>query len=508
MTRRVVALSALLAAALGVGRLQAQVSLYFNAPGDTAHAVVPGAESRIQVRAKNPYYYGYYYTGYPYITFVRTTFVYDASKIQVLGVESSSLGNFSVTPGPGSLTVSATGSAYSTDQLLYTLRVKLLPGVTDGTYLWIKGDSAQVQAYYGPSFRIPVVGAIGQVCHATQAWGDVDGNGQVDSRDALITLSAAVGLPVSGEFAMGLGDVDADGLTNSRDALLMLSYAIGLDVGTSRVGNGLLDACPGLTAPGDTVVFSSGDAPAGLYTLGASSTTRVKVNGGPPDAAVARLAADGKTVVYECPTLSHLQICKVNTDGTGYAQLTSDSSGVNNLGPDWSPGGDSIVYLSGGFIWKMTANGTGRVQVGGSPIAAVDVKWGHTAAQLAYANGTTLHVANTDGTNDVTVSTTGYLGGIGNIFWSPAGDSLMFTQSHSDNRFAWVVPVGGGTPALVFGFLNPTGLDWGTHGIIFNYDAGGGSPRGIWVIRGVNGPVFRVTSPQSFDILPAWRRTP
>lgn len=504
MSRRVVALSALLAAALGVGRLQAQVALYFNAPGDTAHAVVPGAEARIQVRARNSYYYGYYYYGYPYITYVRATFVYDATKIQLLGVEGVNLSNVSATPGTGTLTVNATGYAYGTDQLLYSLRVKLLPGVTDGTYLWIKGDSADVNNnYYASGFRTPALGTIGQVCHATQAWGDVDANGQVDSRDALITLSAAVGLPVSG-FNLANGDVDADGLTNSRDALLMLSYSIGLDVGAARVGNGVLDACPGLTAPGDTVVFSSGDAPAGLYTLGASSTLRVKINGGPPAPALAHLAADGKTVAYECPSLSNVQICRINTDGTGFAQVTPDS-GMDNTRPDWSPAGDSIVWLRAGFIWKMAANGSGKVQVGTSPIAATDVRWGRTATKLAYANGT-LHVVNTDGTGDVTVQTTGFSSGIRDPAWSPAGDSLGFSVS-GDPR-GWVVPVGGGTPGIIFSFAgNVTGGDWGAQGVIISLDTGSGPPS-LWVMRGVNGPIFRVTSPLTFDRGPAWRRTP
>jgi hypothetical protein len=498
-----VAFVATAATLLGPRSARAQVKLYFNAPGDTAHAAVPGAETRIQVRAKNPYWYGYYYYGYPYITYAKATFVYDATKIQVLGVQGSSLSNVSATPGPGTLTVIATGYAYGTDQMLYSLRVKLLPGVTDGTYLWIKGDSADVYQYYYyyGGFRAPALGAIGQVCHATQSWGDVDGDGQVDSRDALITLSAAVGLPVSG-FNLARGDVDADGLTNSRDALLMLSYSIGLDVGTSRVGDGVLDACPGLTAPGDTVVFSRNDAPAGLYTLGASSTVPVQFTAGAPT--LAHLAADGKTVAYECSALGHVQVCRINTDGTGSAQLTADA-GTDNGSPDWSPAGDSIVWLHGGVIWKMAANGSGQVQVGASPIVATDVHWGRTATKLAYANGT-LHVVNTDGTNDVTVPTIGISSGINGSVWSPAGDSLGFVVS-GDPR-GWVVPVGGGTPGIIFSFAgNVTGGDWGTHGVIISLDTGSGPPS-LWVMRGVNGPIFRVTSPHTFDGAPAWRRTP
>ena len=512
MSRHALVLGTLIGASLLLAPpARGQVTLYFNAPGDTAHAAAPGGEARIQVRAKNPYWTGAYSSGHPYITYASATFVYDPAKIQILGVDATNTNLYNVlsaSAGSGTYTVAASGSAGGTDQLLYYLRVKLQPGVTDGTYLWIKGDSAEVYGYYGSPQYMPAnaLGSIGQFCHATQIWGDVSGDGQVDSRDALITLSAAVGLPNTGSFNLALGDVDGDGLTNSRDALLMLSYAIGIDVGTSRVGNGIADACPGVTAPGDSVVFFRNDYP-GLAYLGGTSIAPTAIPGATNSASsgMPQLAHDGRSVVYMC---NGHQICRVDADTGGVVQLTSDTIGYTNFRPTWSPGGDSIAWIQttgvSSTIYKMAANGAGRTAVGGT--GAIVIRWSPDGSKLAYTNGS-LHVMNTDGTNDVTVSI-GVSGSPVTVMWYPAGDSLAFTMS-GDNRL-WGVPVGGGTATVLESFagaINP-GMDLGSAGHIFSLDRQDGSKPSVWVVRGRLGPIFRVTSPAVGDQSPAWRRNP
>jgi hypothetical protein len=71
-------------------------------------------------------------------------------------------------------------------------------------------------------------------CPARGVFGDIDKDGNINSRDALIALSNAVGLNVSA-FDILLGDVDGNGATNARDALIILSYAVGMPVTGFRV---------------------------------------------------------------------------------------------------------------------------------------------------------------------------------------------------------------------------------------------------------------------------------
>ncbi|MCK6619796.1 MAG: choice-of-anchor D domain-containing protein, partial [Calditrichia bacterium] len=64
--------------------------------------------------------------------------------------------------------------------------------------------------------------------------GDVNGDNQVNSTDALVILSYDAGIPIPQPFLdrinAGLGDVNFDALTNSTDALIVLSYDAGIPV--------------------------------------------------------------------------------------------------------------------------------------------------------------------------------------------------------------------------------------------------------------------------------------
>jgi len=115
----------------------------------------------------------------------------------------------------------------------------------------------------GPTFDdlLPLLTVVnGSFCHAAGKWGDVDGDGQANSRDALIALSKVVGIPLDtlhvdtlvGDVTTydttvtlrpGLADVDADGQVTSRDALIIVSYAVGLPVPGFRIGLAAAGAC-------------------------------------------------------------------------------------------------------------------------------------------------------------------------------------------------------------------------------------------------------------------------
>lgn len=92
--------------------------------------------------------------------------------------------------------------------------------------LYAAGTFADLTSFALPSDR--------EFCPALGRWGDLDADGAANSRDALIALSASIGLDVSG-FQVAVGDVDANGRTEARDALIILSHTVGLDVSQFRV---------------------------------------------------------------------------------------------------------------------------------------------------------------------------------------------------------------------------------------------------------------------------------
>jgi len=60
--------------------------------------------------------------------------------------------------------------------------------------------------------------------------GDVNRDGQADSTDALIVMSADVGTPTTAYCPLNCGDANGDGAVNSTDALIILSFDAGMSV--------------------------------------------------------------------------------------------------------------------------------------------------------------------------------------------------------------------------------------------------------------------------------------
>ena len=524
MKRGTLLLGLLLSATLGVSTAGAQgpVVFYFGAQGDTAAGAPPGTETRIAVRSINPwYYYSYYYYS---VTKATLTFVYDTAKVQVLGVATSSgTGLYNITgtaAGPGTFTVSATGDAVGPDVELYGLRVKLKPGVADGSYLWIRSDSAALCyssyycSYYGTYWR-PAVSRIGQVCHATELWGDVDANLQVDSRDALITLSAAVGLPVSG-FNLSQGDVDHDGLTNSRDALLMLSYAIALNVGGSRVGVGVPDVCPGLAPPGETVVFNRNvGGSGGLYRLASAGGAPVQLTSLVTDQ-WPRLNSAGSFVVFQCDAAGTPLVCRTNSDGSNRATLlASNPLGAypNGTQPDWSPSGAYILYdTRGGFgVGRMDSTGANQVPVYSSGMFGAAIAWSRNDSIYALSNPSHYGLYAIQIGNPLPSPLDANFGLItyaAPIRWSPDGTAIAAINYSGGGILT--LPAAGGTSVPAFAPSGIAAFDWGPQGVIFSAPDVAGV-QSLWMLRGgFGGPVVRLTSPGSggADDQPSFRRNP
>lgn len=83
--------------------------------------------------------------------------------------------------------------------------------------------------------------------------------------------------------------------------------------------------------------------------------------------ATATTSPDGKTIAYQVGYYSvkenkgHQVICLINANGKNNRQLTNTAE--NETDPAWIDGGRRIAFLSGGQLWAMNADGTGRVQL-------------------------------------------------------------------------------------------------------------------------------------------------
>jgi len=148
------------------------------------------------------------------------------------------------TSGNGTVTLNPSGGTYTAGTT-----VTLTP-VPDSGYVFDSwsGANATDVVYAGGVYTIVMDGnkaVTAQFVAQSALLGGVNGDGVVDSTDALIILSCDVGIDTSQFCPMNCGDVNADGLIDSTDALIVLSYNVGISV-PYAVGGGV---CPTNVAP-------------------------------------------------------------------------------------------------------------------------------------------------------------------------------------------------------------------------------------------------------------------
>jgi len=116
------------------------------------------------------------------------------------------------------------------------------------------------------------------------------------------------------------------------------------------------------------------------------------------------------------------EIYTINADGTGRSRLTTND--VYDDEPNWSPGGNQIVYTRGryGFntdIWIMNANGTNPIQLTDGEATDHSPRWlpdGRIMFVSERERAGAIYVMNADGSNVQAI--TGALGVLSFDFWS------------------------------------------------------------------------------------------
>lgn len=161
------------------------------------------------------------------------------------------LSGYSSSPGTRTITVSMWGFSASFDVQVngesryrlgkYSVRssnginVRLQP-TTESDVIGGLSNGTEVTVYetVGNWGKIDHNGQVGYICldyadhiDSGRAVGDVDGNGQISSSDALVLLQYIVGLTPVSQIDIQCADADGDGIITSGDALTILQLVVG-----------------------------------------------------------------------------------------------------------------------------------------------------------------------------------------------------------------------------------------------------------------------------------------
>jgi hypothetical protein len=494
MTRRAWCgvLALLAGAAAGPVHAQSGSSIQLQLTGinaDTVFGAVSGGTVPVTVQ-------GYDYASRGIKAFVFTLH-FDPARVAFVSAAAlcpdSATYPLTATPLAAGVRLAADGCASTPTSTRQVARVTLqvLSGATDGSALYLRVDS--LLDYDGTNRRLVTLETAAELCHASGVWGDIDGDGVANSRDALIALSSAVGLPTA-PYTVERGDVDADGITSSRDALVMLTASIGGYVGFTRLGRPAIDACAPEAALPRRLYFMRGNSTPGTLANGsgfayrdAGQTTFTLVG----DSADAndpywwrpRVSPDGQSVLFVCyagSPYAYFNICRSDATGGNVQVLTND--GFYYKSPDWSPDGTQIVAMRSNQIVVMNADGSNMVVIPGSRSTVTSVSWHPVAGsnRILYSTYTDSVAWRSWNDSSATDTLVAYNTAVdfGVVEWSPGGDSLAvdvyYYASPIYIHATWVAPAVPGATLLPRFALSPssggsTAPVWSDIGMVFGY---------------------------------------
>jgi hypothetical protein len=518
MTRRAivgfVAVACGVPASLRAQNIQLIPAVSYSYDVDTAFTIPVGGTRGLQI-------YGIVSGG---VSAYSLTLFFDTTRIRVVRADSVAgygLPAPTVTPLADGVTLSAAGTGVSYNAYLAALTLEMKATATQGSMLSVRVNqwTDQTGAPVAPwTLTTPLKNS----CLARALWGDPDSSLTVTGRDALIALTYAVQLPVTG-FGVSLADVDADSAVTSRDALMMLAYTVrSYDYyGVGRAGLPIASACAPLAGVPSDMVFIRDDVSNGtLYRVPAGDSIAVPIGSATQFGDVtqfARWAPDGSKVLATAytSTFSYEPIAVT------LSPLAEDTLAQNSASDGWgtySPDGTRIAFFStraSPYLWLMNADGSNPVQaqttntvvsytstnpawspdgqrvafigdpVGSSVAALLSVRLDSSAVRVEFPASTSylpLHPS-----------------------WSAAGDSLLFLSNNIIYTIA--APDTATVPRRAVPLDVVDYPSWTSAGIVFRWRVGASQPA-TWdyYLKQPDGRIVRIyRSGGTYDVGASFR---
>ncbi len=122
-----------------------------------------------------------------------------------------------------------------------------------------------------------------------------------------------------------------------------------------------------------------------IYSINANGSHLTKLTDGKNPA----WSPDGEQIAFEFRSNKHVQIYRINGDGSGRVQLTQDSNN-NNSDPTWSPDGEQIAFVSdrdgNKEIYVMNADGSNQKRLTNNPGSDLQPDWSPDGKSIAFVS--------------------------------------------------------------------------------------------------------------------------
>ncbi len=235
-----------------------------------------------------------------------------------------------------------------------------------------------------------------------------------------------------------------------REVLLTVSLVFtiialtGCDLSEGNCDDSSYKELPSWSPDGTKIAFSSDGR---VHVINADGTGRVDltkdwgINWSSGSGTSHSWSPDGTKIVFEYPPIGRASgrgdIHVMNVDGTGHLNLTANNIDID-CSPSWSPDGTKITFASSRHdasgrdatgIYVMNTDGTDQVKLTSyqDPLSESSPSWSPDGAKIAFKGYSTIYVMNADGTDLINlVDLTDYWIGSDVLSWSPDGTKIAF----------------------------------------------------------------------------------
>ena len=149
----------------------------------------------------------------------------------------------------------------------------------------------------------------------------------------------------------------------------------------------------------------------------------------------------------------------IRADGRGFRVLTR---GASDSSPAWSPRGRRLVFVRGGDLYAIGADGKGLRRLTRGRADDSDPAWSPDGRRIAFARNGALYVINANGSSARRLTTDVQVDGVS---WSPEGTTIAFGTSYGyEGSIELIDRAGGESWAPLRGEEDDRSPDWSPDG--------------------------------------------
>jgi PKD repeat protein len=246
-----------------------------------------------------------------------------------------------------------------------------------------------------------------------------------------------------------------------------------------------------------------------LYLVKADGTGTINLTNNPANDSQHIISPNGEKIAFVSDRDGNENLWILNINDLSVTQVTFDPG--SDTQPVWSSDASRLMFVRGGNIFTINADGTGETQITFDNTNSQPV-WSPDNSKIAYVSNNTgnneIYVMNADGTNVINVTNDG--NNDVDPQWSPDGSLIVFTSNRFGDDDIFTINSGDGSnlQQLTDDSANDRQPTWSQDGTKIVFVSNRGGADGLYLMNADGSNELQLIATPINGTLPRWRYIP